>query len=381
VAFGFLKKIAKDAVKIGPLAFIPGAGAAVVLATGVAAVGHTHAPIVRSVSATVNRLAQNPYVHAIAQGWSSGYMQANPAFFAKTLVLGAADETLHGQNLGKAILDQRKKVASWLTSKAQYASQAAGVPPQVTPALTAAAHIASGDPIPKNIVEVASGVLGATVGPEASDALEQGAALGHQLATAANATAAKGVMQAIAAAKDALPSAVKSPPPPAAATPAATVGKLSLKHVFGSIKHAFDAGVAFAAAQHLQSKGFAAAQELLPPASDGSDSIAGKVADALAAPAGDLLAPAIANVQSQLPPEAQGLVQETLKKVVTTPADAALSSTDLAAKHGIPEPVARVVLASVSHEVPGAPIVHPQRAAALVGPPPAAAAAREGAAA
>jgi hypothetical protein len=341
VAFGFLKKIAKDAVKIGPLAFIPGAGAAVVLATGVAAIGHTHAPVVRNVSATVNRLARNPVIHAIAQGYSSGYMQANPVFFAKTLVLGAADEALHGKNLGQAILDQRKKVASWLTSKAQYASQAAGVPPQVTPALTAAAHIASGDPIPKNIIEVASGVLGSTVGPAASQALEQGAAFGHQLAFAQGAEQVQQVLHTMAAAKSALP---------------ADAG------------HAFGTGVALVSAQHLQQKGFAAAHELLPPARDGS--IAGKVVNALAAPTSDLLTAGIADVQSRLPPEAQGIAHEALKKIVVTPALASLSSGDLARRLAIPEPVARVVLASVSHEVPGAPIVHPHRAAALVGPPP-----------
>jgi hypothetical protein len=338
VAFGFLKKIAKDAVKIGPLAFVPGAGAAVVLATGVAAVGHTHAPIVRKVSATVNRLAKNPVVHAIAQGYTTGYLQANPAFFAKTLVLGAAQETLDGKPLGKAILDQRKKVGSWLASKAQYASQAAGVPPSVTPALTAAAHVASGDPIPKNIVEVASGVLASTVGPEASDALEQGAAVGKQLAESG---ATPTMMQAVDAAKRGL-----SP----------------------TVAHAFDSGVTLAVGQHLQQKGYGAAHELLPPAP--GDSIAGKVVNALRSPSQNLLATAIHDVQRQLPPEANGIAHEAIKHIVANPSSGNLSSTDLAHELGIPEPVARVALASVSHEVPGSPIVHPQRTVALVGRPP-----------
>ena len=365
MAFGFLKKIAKDAVKIGPLAFIPGAGAAVVLATGVAAVGHTHAPFVQDVKRTAHRLAQNPYIHAIAQGYTSAYEQANPAFFAKTLVAGAADEALHGKPLSVAVKDQFKKVGSYLSTKAKYAAQAEGVPPAVVPALTAASHVASGQPIPKNIVEVASGVLGATVGPEASDALEQGAALAKQAVAAAASPAA---LSALAAVRAALPKTASTSSPPSPATPGA-VGKIRVGRMFGSIRHAFDAGVALVMAQHLQSKAFGAAQELLPPASD--DSIAGKVVNAIQDPSSNLLAPALAAVQSQLPPGAGPVAQQALSKLVQTPTLASLSSTDLAGRLGIPEPLARAVLASVSHEVPGAPIVHPQRLAAVIPPPPA----------
>jgi hypothetical protein len=46
-----------------------------------------------------------------------------------------------------------------------------------------------------------------------------------------------------------------------------------------------------------------------------------------------------------------------------------LSSHDLSLALKIPEPIARVALASISHEVPGAPIVHAQRLQALVGRP------------
>jgi hypothetical protein len=331
-----LKTIAQDVAKVGPIAFIPGAGAAVVLATGAAAAGHTHAPIVRDVQRAASKLAKNPVIHAIAQGYSSGFMQANPLFFAKTLVAHAADEALHGERLDRAILHQTHAVTKWLTDKAKYASQAAGVPPAVTPALTAAANIAEGKPVPQNILAVAGGVLNQTVGPVAQQALQQGAQAADQLAH--NVTGP--VLAQVAAAKAALP--------PAAA-------------------HAFDTGLTLRTAQHLQDRGFAAAHALLPPAAGGS--VAGKTIAALQTPAHDLLSSAIADVQRSLPAGAADMAHRAVAALVSQPALAHLSSTDLAKRLNIPEPVARTALASVSHEVPGAPLVHPHRLAAVVGPP------------
>jgi len=334
-----LKTIAKDAAKVGPLAFVPGAGAALVLATGAAAAGHTHAPVVMDVRRAADKLARNPVVHALAQGYQGLYMQANPAFFAKTLITGAANEALHGVPLGRAITDQGHAVSRWLSDKAKYAAQVAGVPPQVTPALTAAANIAEGKPIPQNILAVASNVVAQTAGPAAQQALQQGAAYGAQLAHGVTGP----VLAQVAAAKQALP--------PAAA-------------------HAFDTGLALTVGQQLQHRGYAAAHALLPPVAGGS---VGKVVSAMQAPTQDLLSSAIRNVQQSLPANAADLAHRAAAALISQPDLAHLSSLDLAHKLGVPEAVARTALASVSHEVPGAPLLHPHRLHAIVGrptPPP-----------
>jgi hypothetical protein len=322
-------KIAKDAVKIGPLAFIPGAGAAVILASAAAAAGHTAAG-----KKIGTDLGKNKILSTIANTYKSGYMQANPAFFAKTLILGATDEALHGKNIGKAITDQGKQVTKWLGDKAKYASQAAGVPPTVTPALTAAANIAEGKPIPQDILGAAGAVVGQAVGPAATAALQQGAAFGNQLAQGATGP----VLAQIAAAKAALPPAVT---------------------------HAFDSGLAIQTAQQLQAKGYAAAHALIPPAADGS--VAGKVVTALNAQTPDLLSAGMADVQKNLSAGAADLAHNAVAQIVAQPQLAHLSSLDLARHLGVHEPIARVALASMSHEVPGAPIMHPHRLEALVG--------------
>jgi hypothetical protein len=323
-----LKAIAKDAVKVGPVAFIPGAGAAVVLATGAVEAGHTKAG-----KKIGTDLAKNKVLNTIAKGYSSGYMQANPAFFAKTLVLGAADEALHGKNIGQAIADQGKQVSKWLSDKAKYASQVAGVPPQAVPALTAAANIAEGKPLPKDLLNAAGAVVGQALGPAATAALQQGAALGTQLAQGAP------VLAQIASVKNALPPATQ---------------------------HAFDSGLAIQLGQHLQNKGYAAAHALLPPVAGGQ---VGKVLSALNAPTQDLMSTAVADVKRSLPAGAADLAHRAAAALVSTPALAQLSSTDLAKKLGVPEPIARTALASVSHEVPGSPLVHAQRLEAIVGRP------------
>ena len=332
-----LKSIAKDAVKVGPVAFIPGAGAAAILAAGAVEAGHTAAG-----KKIGTDLAKNKVLNTIAQTYKSGYMQANPAFFAKTLVLGATDEALHGKNIGQAILDQKKAVTQWLGDKAKYASQAAGVPPEVTPALTGAANLAEGKPLPQDLLGAAGAVVGQAVGPAATQALQQGAAFGNQLAQAATPQ----VMAQIAAAKNALPP---------------------------NVAHAFDSGLAIQTAQNLQKKGYAAAQGLIPTPPNGS--IPGKVMTALSTPTNDLLAAGMKDVQRSLPANAADLAHDAAAKLVAQPALAHLSSHELAQKLGIQEPVARVALASVSHEVPGAPLLHPHRLEAVVGrhrhrPPP-----------
>jgi hypothetical protein len=326
-----LKSIAKDAVKVGPVAFIPGAGAAVVLATGAAAAGHTKAG-----KKIGTDLGKNKVLSTLAQTYKSGYLQANPAFFAKTLVLGAADEALHGKNIGQAILDQRHAVTKWLGDKAKYASQAAGVPPEVTPALTAAANVAEGKPIPQDILSAAGAVVGQAVGPAATQALQQGAAYGNQLAQGVTGP----VLAQVAAAKQALPP---------------------------DVAHAFDTGLTLATAQKLQAKGYAAAHGLLPPAPDGS--IPGKVVAALNAPTANLLSTAVKDVQRALPANAADLAHQASAALIAHPEWAHFSSTDLARQLGVPEPIARTALASVSHEVVGAPILHPKRLEAIVGRP------------
>jgi hypothetical protein len=331
-----LKKIAQDAVKVGPVAFVPGAGAAAILAVGAVEAGHTKAG-----KKIGKDLAKNKVLSGIAKAYSSGYMQANPAFFAKTLVLGATDEALHGKNLGKAILDQRHAVTKWISDKAKYASQVAGVPPSVTPALTAAANIAEGKPLPQDILSAAGAVVGQAVGPAATAALQQGAAYGNQLANGVTGP----VLAQIAATKSALPP---------------------------SAVHAFDSGLALQLGQHLQDKGFAAAHALMPPVPGGS---VGKVVAALNTPGKDLLSVAIKNVQQSLPADAADLAHRTAALLIAQPDLAHLSSSDLAQKLGVPEPIARTALASVSHEVPGAPLLHPHRLETIVGrhrflPPP-----------
>jgi hypothetical protein len=333
--FKALKRIAQDATKVGPVAFIPGAGAAAILATGAVEAGHTKAG-----KKIGTNLAKNKVLSTLAQTYKSGYMQANPAFFAKTLALGATDEALHGKNVGQAILDQKKAVTQWLGDKAKYASQAAGVPPEVTPALTGAANLAEGKPLPQDILGAAGVVVGQAVGPAAQQALQQGATFGNQLAQAATPQ----VMAQIAAAKNALP-------------PEAT--------------HAFDTGLAISTAQKLQQKGYASAHALLP--TDGSP--VGKVVTALSARTNDLLSAGMKDVQRSLPANAADLAHEATAKLVAQPALSHLSSRDLARHLGIQEPVARVALASMSHDVPGAPLMHPHRLEALVGrhrhrPPP-----------
>jgi hypothetical protein len=326
--FHAIKTMAQDAAKIGPLAFIPGAGAAVVLATGLAAAGHTKAG--KKIGAD---LGKNKVLNGIAHAYTSGYMQANPAFFAKSLVLSATDDVLHGKRLDKAILDQRHAVAGWLTDKAKYASQATGVPPQVTPALTAAANVAEGKPVPANAIAAASSVVGAAVGPAASDALEQGAQYGDQLTNGATSQA----LAAVSRARQSLPQGVQ---------------------------HAFDSGLALKVGQDLQQKGYAAAHGLLRDMHP-----AAKVVGALNVATNDLLGDALARVQAQLPPNAAAIAHQAASAVIANPGMARLSSNELAAQLGIPEIIARVVLASMSHEVPGAPLLHPHRLEAVVGRP------------
>ena len=323
--FHGIAKLAKDAVKVGPLAFVPGAGAAAILATAAVEAGHTKAG-----KRIGTDLAKNKVLKGLATAYTKGYQQANPAFFAKTLILGASDDLLHGNNLGQAVKNAWHKTGGYLVDKAKLAGNVAGVPPQATQALTAAGNLAEGKPLPKDILGAAGAVLGAAVGPAATAALQQGAALGNQLA-------AQGapVLAQIAAAKNALPP---------------------------NVTHAFDSGLAISTAQHLQSKGYAAAHALLP-----TQPIAGKVLSALSNPAQNLLAPAIANLQQSLPADAADLAHQAVAKLVAQPDLAKLSSFDLAKQLNIAEPVARAALASLSHEVSGAPLVHPQRLEVIVG--------------
>lgn len=326
-----IAKIAKDAVKIGPLAFIPGAGAAIVLASAAAAAGHTAAG--KKIGAD---LAKNKVLSTIAKTYQSAYQQANPAFFAKSLILGAGDAILHGKNVGKALTDQFKVAGQYFIDKGKLAGNVAGVPPQVTSALTAAGSLAEGKPLPKDILSAAGAVVGAAVGPAATAALQQGATYANQLSQGVTAP----VLAQIAAAKSALPPAVT---------------------------HAFDSGLAIQTAQNLQSKGYAAAHALLPP--DATGSLTGKVVTALNAPTHDLLSTAITDVQKALPADAADLAHKAAAALVSQPALAHLSSLDLASRLNVPEAVARAALASMSHEVPGAPLMHPHRLEALVGRP------------
>jgi hypothetical protein len=329
-----LKQIAQDATKVGPVAFIPGAGAAAILATGAVEAGHTGAG-----KKIGKDLAKNKVLNTLAQTYKSGYMQANPAFFAKTLVLGATDEALHGKNIGQAILDQKKQVTQWLSDKAKYASQVAGVPPEATSGLTAAANLAEGKPLPQDVLGAAGAVIGQAAGPAAQQALQQGAAIGNQLTQAAQGAAGP-VLAQIATAKQGLDQASS---------------------------HAFDTGLALSTAQGLQKKGYAAAHQLLPPAASGGP--VGKVLNALGAQTNDLLSSAIRDVKQNLPANAADLAHQAAAALVSQPALAGLSSIDLAKKLGIPEPIARTALAGVSHEVPGAPLVHAHRLEAIVGRP------------
>jgi hypothetical protein len=330
---GFFKKLLHDVTKVGPLAFVPGVGAGAMLALGTGAgVGHIHTPIVRDVARAADKLAKNPIVHAVTQGYTSLMKQTNPAYFASTLVAGAGDEALHGVPLGKAILDQRHAVTKWIADKARYASQIAGVPPQATQALTAAANLAEGKPIAQNIMAVASGVLGQTVGPAAQQALQQGAAIGHKIAR-------EGF------------------------TPAAISQIVTAKQKLGPAEaHALDTGTALTVAQHLQSKGYAAAHALMPPVSGGP---AGKVIAALHAPTSDLLSTAMTNVKQSLPPNPAAQVRRVATELVRHPELAHLPSHELAHRFRVHEPIARVALASFSHEVPGAPIFHHHRLEAI----------------
>ena len=319
--FHGIAKLVKDAVKVGPLAFVPGAGAAAILAMAAVEAGHT------KVGKNIGKdLAKNPVLKGIATAYTKGYQQANPAFFAKTLVLGGVDDLLHHKSLGQAFKDAWHTTGGYLVDKAKIASNIAGVPPQATAALTAAGNLAQGKPLPKDLLSAAGAVVGAAVGPAATAALQQGAALGNQLA-------AQGapVLAQIAAAKNALPP---------------------------NVTHAFDSGLAISTAQQLQSKGYGAAHALMPDQ--------GKILTALSTP-GNLLPGAIKNLQQALPADAANLAHDAAAKLIASPELAKLSSTDLASKLNIAEPVARAALASLSHEVPGAPLLHPQRLEAVVG--------------
>ena len=326
---GFLAHVVKDAVKIGPLAFVPGAGAAVVLASGIAALGHTAAG-----KKIGTDLAKNKVLSTIAKTYTTTYQQANPLFFAKGLVLGAADEMLHGKNIGQALADQTKKGVAFVADGVKRSASAAGVPPTVLPAINAAANIAEGGNIPSNIVNAAGTVVGQAVGPAATAALQQGSAYADQLAKGVTGP----VLAQIADARAALPP---------------------------EVTHAFDSGIALQLGQHLQGKGYAAAHALLPP---GDGSIASKVITALNGPK-DLLSAAVKDVQRSLPQGAADLAHRATAAIVSQPALAKLSSPQLAQHLNVPETIARTALASVSHEVPGAPIVHPHRLEHIVGRP------------
>jgi hypothetical protein len=325
--FHAVKTAAKDATKVGPLAFVPGAGAAVVLATGVAALGHTKAG-----KDAANKMSQSPafrkYVQPIVHGYEAGYMQANPAYFARSLVAGAANEALHGKRLDQAILDQHKQVSDWLSTKAHYAASAEGVPPAVTPALTASANVAAGQPIPQNIVSVASQTVGQVAGPAASDALEQGADAAEQVAQGSQ------TLQDVAAARQNLPP---------------------------SAQPMFDNGLTLRTAQHLQAKGFGAAQDLM------SGHPAHKAARALRDDR--VLTTSIQNTRRALPPGAANMAQKAASTIVAHPELANLPATALARQLGVPEAIARAVLASVTIVPGGAPVVHARRLEAIVGRP------------
>ena len=320
---GFLAHVVKDAVKIGPLAFVPGAGAAVILASGIAAAGHTAAG-----KKIGTDLGKNKVLSTIAKTYTTTYQQANPIFFVKGLVLGAADEALHGKNIGQALQDQMKKGVAYIADGVKRSASAAGVPPTVVPAVTAAANIAEGGNIPSNIVNAAGAVVGQAVGPAATAALQQGAGYANQMAQGVTGP----VLAQIAAARSQLPP---------------------------EVTHAFDSGLALQLGQHLQAKGYAAAHALLPPGVN-------KVVTALNGPK-DLLSAAVKDVQRSLPQGAADLAHRATAAIVSQPALAKLSSPQLAQQLNISEPVARVALASMSHEVPGAPLMHPHRLEAVVG--------------
>lgn len=334
--FNLFKSIASDAAKIGPLAFIPGAGAAIVLATGVAAAGHTKAPIVKDVKKAVDKLNQNKIFHTITKAYSTGLNQANPAYFAATLVGTAADETLHGRRLDKAILDQRQAVTGWLSTKAQYATSVAGLPPATAPALSGAAAVASGKPIPAAVIDVAAKTIPG--GPVAQDALRAGATFGVDLASGKKVD--KAALDAMAHAKSLLPTA--------------------------EAQHAFDVGVTLAVGKKLQDTGFAGAQDLIK-----AESAPGKVLSALNMRSKDLVSSAVKNLQRALPANAAATARQVSEAIVRDPSLAHLSPAALAQHLGVTEPVARGVLASTSHEVPGSPIVHSARMRTVFGAPPA----------
>jgi hypothetical protein len=319
--FHAVKTAAQDATKIGPLAFVPGAGAAVVLATGVAALGHTKAGKQAS-----DKMSQNPVFRTVVNGYMSGYAQANPAYFARTLVAGAADAALHGKRLDKAILDQHKQVTDWLTTKAHYAASAEGVPPTVTPALTAAANVSAGKPIPTDIVNVATQTVGQVAGPAASDALQQGADAGQALVQGSQ------TLQDVAAVKQSLPL---------------------------DAQPMFDNGLTLRVAQHLQQKGFGAAQDLL------SGHPARKVAHALET--NDVVASSIRGLR--LPPGAADIAQRVASSIVANPRLASLTSAQLAQQLAVPDAVAKAVLASVTIVPGGAPVVNSRRLETIVGKP------------
>src|ERR1700674_1935925 len=137
-------------------------------------VGHSDAPVVADVEKAAHKLAQHPAVHDLAQG------SAHPLLFTKALVAAATAPS--GAPLDNTIQEHKAAATKSLDNKTHHASNAAAISLEATPALTAAAHLAEGEKIPKNILSVAGNVLGKTVGPAAQTALHQGAAHADRLA-------------------------------------------------------------------------------------------------------------------------------------------------------------------------------------------------------
>lgn len=330
-----------DAGPIGALAVaIPGVGQSFVplaMAASAAAAGHTkavkNAPIIKNVREEADRLGKNKFIHGAAGLYGQLYNQAHPAYWAAGIARGLADKTLHGERLDRAIRDQGAKVASYFTEKAQIAAQAEGVPPGVVPALQAGAAVASGHPVSPQAVAAAAQLIPG--GGAAVDALQQGA---NQAAQVVEANGGSQALQAMAQARDAIHPAVR---------------------------HAFDIGASLPIAQHLQQTGFTEAEPLL------AGGLATKVAHGLGMR--DAPAESASELQVKLPPNAAQLAKRLAAAIVSNPAYARMTPRNLAIRFSVPEPVARAVLASTHHIVPGAPVVDGDRLYKLTGrpaPPP-----------
>jgi hypothetical protein len=345
-----VQSVGKDLGKVAAVAsVVPGVGLPTLLALQVAShpagkiVKNTigRIPVVHNVAGAVSKLSKSLPVQ-LAQ---KAFVTVHPALFGTMLLAGAGNEALQGEKLDKVLNGVRLQGGDWLKQEGALASLVPVIGTVLSPALTAAGALALGEPIPEAAIDIAAGVVPG--GPIAQAAVKTGATFAVDLSKHEKLDVA-----ALGAARTAAIAAGQ-----AAGIPPQVVGS------------AFDLGMGLAQGKNLQKAGFGMASSLLK-AEGGT--IAEKALDAINLGGSDLVHGALGALKGALPPGAATMAKHAASTLIQNPA--IQTSTQLATSAGVPEPVARAVLASVTREVvPGAPhaapVLQPHVLNAILGQP------------